>query len=86
MGADVARDDEAAGAVATIASARGGDPAADDVEVVADDPDGIEGGDDRGAREDHACEPPCLARCGTAASAAGDSFIGRRVRRMPSKA
>ena len=86
VGADVAGDDEAARAVAAGAAARRRDPPVDHVDVLAHDPHGIERGDDRGPAEDHECEPPCRARCGTAASAAGDSFIGRRVRRIPSNA
>ena len=75
--ADVARDDEDAVAVEPRPFSRSRDAAVCDPEVAGVEPDGIEG------RDDHVW---ALVRWGTAASAAGESFIGRRVRRMPSKA
>ena len=88
MAADVAGDDEAPRAVTVLAASRRGDPAVHDVEVRVGDPHRVERGDDGGAGEEHQCSTPWpwWTRCGTAASAAGDSFIGRRVRRIPSNA
>ena len=87
VGADVAGDDEAAGAVAAGPSSGRGDAPVHDVDVPGDDPHGVDRGDDGGSGQDHRCSPPpWCTRCGTAWSAAGDSFIGSRVRRMPSNA
>ena len=74
--ADVAGDDEAPGAVAARASGLGDDPPVPDVDVEPVDLDGIEGRDDGGAGEDHV-RSFARRRCGTAASAAGESFIGQ---------
>ena len=69
----------ALGVAAALPVRRCGDAPSVDPDV-ADDADGVERG------HDHRAARGSRAPCGTAARAAGESFIGRRVRWMPSKA